>query len=90
MKLGQEEESWHENVIVLRHWKNQPNVPIEAPMPTRKPLMMMLMLHKLGLLKQKDKQYEKEAAAGPKSSNREITPCRTFRSVDVNTETPKA
>lgn len=60
------------------------------PRPTRKPEMMITKLQMLGDVKRKETQYVKEAAAGPKSTNKHITPPTMPLSVVVSAVISKA
>mmetsp|Transcript_2593 Transcript_2593/g.7056 ORF Transcript_2593/g.7056 Transcript_2593/m.7056 type:complete len:121 (-) Transcript_2593:4173-4535(-) len=66
------------------------NVAKVPPNPIRKPLIINIRLQILGLLKIKEKQYEKEATAGPKRRKIAITAVITPFSVVVRFETSKA
>jgi hypothetical protein len=63
---------------------------MEPPIPIRKPLTMIVTLHKEALVNRKEMQYEKAAAAGPKKRNRVTTPPKTPLSDVVKTETSNA
>mmetsp|Transcript_19188 Transcript_19188/g.47779 ORF Transcript_19188/g.47779 Transcript_19188/m.47779 type:complete len:218 (-) Transcript_19188:2894-3547(-) len=63
------------------------NVP---PNPIKNPVIMRMRLQILGLLNMKEKQYEKEATAGPNRTRRAITADTTPSSVVVRVETSNA
>jgi hypothetical protein len=63
---------------------------IVPPNPIKNPLIIRMRLQILGLLNMKEKQYEKEATAGPNKTRRVITALTTPLSVVVRLETPNA
>jgi hypothetical protein len=70
--------------------KRSINVTSGPAIPMRKLKTMTNKLHMLGDLKRKETQYVNPAVAGPKRSNKTMTPPTTSLSVVVNVSIPKA